>query len=161
MSDEFDSIMAQAFDPDSFDSEDSIVDHGILPTTVDNHMAVHLLEAEMQLAIFLYAQEYAIDSVEPEAAPGLERALRVGLMAYNNEYRHAHGAQEFTPEAVGDAVDTEFLAWVRLSAGQLALALERFLAAHGLDRVTVMVHLSGHGWYPFTIGAGFGRRVDG
>lgn len=146
MSDEFDRMMRAQFDAAAFDADDSISDHGVLPPDVDNHTALHLLEAEIQLTAFLYAEEFVGDFAADEC-PGLRRCLDIGLAPYMTE-------ELVTLPELGSPRDIEWTSWVRVAAGQAALGLEKFLTVHELPQVTVMVHLSNHGWYPFTIRAG-------
>lgn len=146
MSDEFESMMTAEFGADLFaeDDETSIAPHGVLPPSVDDHSAVHLLEAEVQLTAFLYAQGFVGDYTEA-VCPELGRCLLVGLGSYTREV-----FPDEMPE-LGSPEDIEWMAWVRLAAGQAALGLEAFLDAHGIPKVTVYVHLTNHGWRPFTI----------
>ncbi len=150
MTDEFDEILHEAgFDAEQFEVGDGdVFATGIIPPSVDDHMAWHLLEGLVQFTACLYAGDEIAPAVEVEAA-GFELVMEIGLHEFCLvTYGSPQGPELHTPE------DVEFMAWVRVAAGQCAIQLERFLAGHGIRKLMIPVELTGHGWYPLSITAG-------
>lgn len=134
------------------DGDLDIFKTGILPPSVDDHWAMHLLEGIVQFTAYLYAGDYVAEYVEDEAdggMPGYGLVMKMGLGPYL-----AITLGGDAPPEHGSPADLELMAWVRVSCGRAAVALERYLAAHGIAKMTVPVYLNPHGWYPMSLVAG-------
>ena len=146
MADEFDRMMSEEFEPESFGAE--WVGGIIGPDDADDHMALHLLEALVQTTAMMHAWDAVSPLVEPHA-PGFAEIETIGMGGWLEKQKAAAGGWV----EKGSPADIELMGWVRVAAGQCALALQSWLVAHTMAEVSVFVYLSGHGWYPFHVNA--------
>lgn len=149
MTDEFEEmmraggLMGSAFEVD----EEDVFATGVIPPSVDDHWACHLLEGVVQFTACLYAADYVAPYVEEEVE-GFARVMEVGLVQYLWE---RYGG---VLPALGSPEDVELMVWVRHTCGRAAQGLERFLAVHGIRKVSLPVLIDGHGWTWLSLDAG-------